>query len=223
MVKLNRAEKVLLANNAFVDGAQRLFEAPKLDRLAGRARGDRALELGCGRGYGVKLILERFGADDVVAIDLDPDQIALAGPRVRRYGDRATVRVGDMCAMTSPTPRSTPCSPSRSSTTRPGPGRWRRWRGCWCRGAGSTSSSRPAGCCRPGRCGRCSTIPPTASSIPTSSSPASRRPTAVEDGTTSRSSGPRRRCRPQGPQAVDSRPERARAGAGSDRSGSGLS
>ncbi len=102
MVKLNRAEKVLLANNALVDGAQRLFEAPKLDRLAGRARGGRALELGCGRGYGVKLILERFGADDVVAIDLDPDQIALAGPRVRRYGDRATVRVGNMRAIDEP-------------------------------------------------------------------------------------------------------------------------
>ncbi len=102
MVKLNRAEKVLLANNAIADGAQRLYEAPKLDRLGGRARGGRALELGCGRGYGVKLILERFGAREVVAIDLDPDQVALAEPRVRRYGDRATVRVGDMCAIDEP-------------------------------------------------------------------------------------------------------------------------
>lgn len=102
LVKLNRAEKVLLANNAVVDLAQRFWEAPQLDRLAGRVRGGRALELGCGRGYGAKLILRRFGASEVVGIDLDPDQIARARKRVPRYGANVAVRVGDMCATEEP-------------------------------------------------------------------------------------------------------------------------
>ncbi|MFE1310516.1 hypothetical protein [Streptomyces sp. NPDC058755] len=41
---------------------QRFYEAPLLTRLDGRIPGGPALEIGCGSGYGIRLILDRFGA-----------------------------------------------------------------------------------------------------------------------------------------------------------------
>lgn len=51
---------------------QRCVEAPMLRRLGGRTPGARALEIGCGSGYGTKLIIDQFGAATVDAVDLDP-------------------------------------------------------------------------------------------------------------------------------------------------------
>ena len=52
------------------------YTASWLERLGGRVEGGRVLEVGCGRGAGVKIILERFGAAVVEAFDLDPKMIA---------------------------------------------------------------------------------------------------------------------------------------------------
>lgn len=95
---LNALEKALM-NNPVRAAVQRHYEAPLLERLGGRAEGERVLEVGCGRGVGTELVLERFGADQVVAFDLDPDMVGRARRRLARFGDRARVEVGDVTAI----------------------------------------------------------------------------------------------------------------------------
>lgn len=91
---MNRLETVLM-NNPVRAAVQRYVEVPKLQRLGGTVEGGRALELGCGRGVGVELILDRFGASHVDAFDLDPRMVDLAQRRLAGRGDRARVWVGD--------------------------------------------------------------------------------------------------------------------------------
>lgn len=67
-------------NNAIRRCGQ-FYAARWMERLGGRLDGGRVLEVGCGRGVGVEIILERFGAASVDAIDLDPRMIE----RARRY------------------------------------------------------------------------------------------------------------------------------------------
>lgn len=100
-MKLNVVEKALM-NNPVRAGIQRRYEARLLERLGGRLAGGRALEIGCGQGIGVELILDRFGADTVAAFDVDPDMVQRARARLGRYGDRVTLWVGD--AITIPEP-----------------------------------------------------------------------------------------------------------------------
>ena len=42
---------------------QRFYEAPLLLRLTGRLDGKCALEIGCGQGFGMEIILRQFGAE----------------------------------------------------------------------------------------------------------------------------------------------------------------
>ena len=58
--------------------------------------GARALEVGCGPGYGSELILTRFGADRVDAIDLDPAMVDRGRRRLTRFGGRARMAAGDV-------------------------------------------------------------------------------------------------------------------------------
>lgn len=90
---MNKVETFLVtspANSVF----QRCVEAPMLRRLGGRTPGARALEIGCGSGYGSKLILDQFGAASVDAIDLDPAMVTRARRRLRRYNDQVRVEQG---------------------------------------------------------------------------------------------------------------------------------
>ena len=96
---LNGVERALMNNpaRAFI---QRHYESRLLERLGGRLDGARVLEVGCGRGVGSELILERWGAREVHAFDLDPEMVALARRRLSRFGpDRARVWVGDAAAI----------------------------------------------------------------------------------------------------------------------------
>ncbi len=86
---LNKVEKLLM-NNPVREAAQRYYEARRLRELGGRA-----LEIGCGRGVGVEIILEQFGADTVDAFDLDPDMVRRAQARLERFGDRVSLWIGD--------------------------------------------------------------------------------------------------------------------------------
>ena len=73
------------------------YAASWLERLGGRVEGGRALEVGCGRGVGVRIILERFGAAAVEALDLDPKMIECAHRRLAAYGlARVQLSVGDV-------------------------------------------------------------------------------------------------------------------------------
>lgn len=74
---------------------QRYYEVPALRRL-GAILPERAqvAEVGCGTGYGTRLILDQFGADRVDAVDLDPAMLTRARRRLARYGDRVRLAEG---------------------------------------------------------------------------------------------------------------------------------
>jgi ubiquinone/menaquinone biosynthesis C-methylase UbiE len=58
--------------------------------------GGNALEVGCGRGVGIDIILDTFGAGTVDGVDLDPDMVTRARARHRFRGDRVRLWVGDV-------------------------------------------------------------------------------------------------------------------------------
>lgn len=98
---LNRFE-TLVMNNPVRAAIQRHGEAGMLLALGGPCPGARALEVGCGRGVGVEIILERFGAGSVDAMDLDPRMIARARARLARHKERVRLEVGDVTALDAP-------------------------------------------------------------------------------------------------------------------------
>jgi SAM-dependent methyltransferase len=100
-MKLNAVEK-LVVNNPVRALSQWRYLTPRLERLGGKLGGGRALELGCGRGIGVEIIFERFGADVVEAFDLDPNILDRARRRLDRYpSDRLRLGVGNATAIES--------------------------------------------------------------------------------------------------------------------------
>lgn len=93
-MKLNYAER-LLVNNSARALVQRFYEGPLLRKLGGSIEGLRVLDVGCGRGVGVQLLLEQFGAAHVHGIDLDPSQIGRALKRLTPHlNGRFTLGVG---------------------------------------------------------------------------------------------------------------------------------
>lgn len=139
-MKLNAAEKALM-NNPVRAALQRRYEAKMLAHLGGLIEGGRTLEVGCGRGVGVEIILKRFGAASVDAFDFDPDMIARARRRVARFDTRVRLWIGDAAAIAAPDAcYTTLCSISESSITcRSGGLRSPRSRACFGRGGGSSS------------------------------------------------------------------------------------
>jgi ubiquinone/menaquinone biosynthesis C-methylase UbiE len=97
-VRLNTIE-TMLVNNPARRMVQRFYEGPLLLRMAHRLDGKRALEVGCGQGFGMEIILRQFGAAEVSGIDLDPKMVARARRRILPYADRADVSVGDVTAI----------------------------------------------------------------------------------------------------------------------------
>lgn len=97
-VLMNRIETALVDSppRAWL---QRSYELPLLERLGARIPGRRVVEIGCGRGVGAELLLERWGAAHVTAIDLDPAMVERARRRLARFGSRVEVRVGDACEL----------------------------------------------------------------------------------------------------------------------------
>jgi len=84
-----------LVNNPLRAGVQRYFEAPRLLAMGGPTEGGSVLEMGCGRGVGTGLILDRFEADRVDAFDLDPRMVRRARRRLTGRADRVRLWVGD--------------------------------------------------------------------------------------------------------------------------------
>lgn len=95
---LNRFEYALM-NNPVRAAIQRRFEARRLLELGGALNGGTALELGCGSGVGVEIILDIFGAGAVDAFDLDPRMVALARKRLRARERQVRLWVGDAAAI----------------------------------------------------------------------------------------------------------------------------
>lgn len=92
---LNRFEKAMM-NNGVRALVQRHYEARKLLRLGGRVPGKRVLEVGSGRGLGVELLLDEFGASAVDAFDLDPHMVELARRRLAPREDRVRLWQGSV-------------------------------------------------------------------------------------------------------------------------------
>jgi ubiquinone/menaquinone biosynthesis C-methylase UbiE len=99
-MKLNGLEFALV-NNALRAGSQRRIETPRLIGPRGSLIGKRVLEIGCGRGVGVEILLS-LGAEHVTGFDLDPRMIGLAERRLTKYGDRTRLFVGDAESIEAP-------------------------------------------------------------------------------------------------------------------------
>ncbi|HSS45735.1 MAG TPA: class I SAM-dependent methyltransferase [Thermoanaerobaculia bacterium] len=79
---------------------QREYVAALFERLGGRLEGGRALEVGCGGGAGIEIILDRFGAAQVHAFDLDPKMVDRARRRLAsRPAGQVRLGVGDVTAI----------------------------------------------------------------------------------------------------------------------------
>jgi len=92
-VKLNHFEFILV-NNPIRAWSQRALETPRLIGSRGGLVGQRVLEVGCGRGVGIEILLS-LGAAHITGFDLDPRMTDRAWKRVAKYGDRVRIFVGD--------------------------------------------------------------------------------------------------------------------------------
>jgi ubiquinone/menaquinone biosynthesis C-methylase UbiE len=99
-MKLNSLEFALM-NNPLRAASQRWIETPLLVGPPGVLWGKQVLEIGCGRGVGVEILLA-LGAARVTGFDLDPEMVALAEKRLAKYGHRARVFVGDAEEIAAP-------------------------------------------------------------------------------------------------------------------------
>lgn len=84
-------------NNPARAAHQHTREANWFRRLSGGGlRGQHVLEVGCGRGVGVEVLLDRLGAAHVTAFDLDPAQVDRARRRLRsRPAGTVSLGTGD--------------------------------------------------------------------------------------------------------------------------------
>ena len=99
-MRLNKVEKAMM-NNPLRSLIQRYFEAAKLLSMGGKINGKYALEVGCGRGIGIKIILELFGAKQVDAFDLDPHMVALSRRRLMKENEKVRLWQGDVTTISS--------------------------------------------------------------------------------------------------------------------------
>ncbi len=97
-MRLNRFERLLM-NNAFRPWFHRKLEARRLLRLGGKTTGETSLEVGCGRGIGVQIILEEFGSERVHAFDLDADMVELARRQLEERHRPVTLWAADLTAI----------------------------------------------------------------------------------------------------------------------------
>ena len=101
-MKMNTLEKLAM-NNPVRLLIQRHYELPLLEKLGGRLDGMNVLEVGCGRGVGTELLIERLGAAKVHAIDLDESMLKHAHKRLSKYDStRLKLETGDVTAIDAP-------------------------------------------------------------------------------------------------------------------------
>ena len=93
-MRLNRVEFALM-NNPVRAAVQRRVEARRLLEMGGAMSGGTALEIGCGRGVGVEIILDLFGAERVDAFDLDSRMIDRARRRLQSRRECIRLWTGD--------------------------------------------------------------------------------------------------------------------------------
>ncbi|MDP2278220.1 MAG: class I SAM-dependent methyltransferase [Nitrospirota bacterium] len=101
-MKLNLIER-FITNNPLRAFIQRHVEGPMLKRMAGLESCPLCLEIGCGRGIGAEIIVKQFGAQRVIATDIDPEQIKRAKKNISpEFKDKIEFRVADAMALDEP-------------------------------------------------------------------------------------------------------------------------
>jgi ubiquinone/menaquinone biosynthesis C-methylase UbiE len=103
VVKLNTVERWAM-NNPIRAVHQRTREAAWFADLSrGKLKGADVLEVGCGRGVGIEVLLDRLGARRVTAFDLDAAMVQRAQRRLRRRSaDRVRLSTGDATEIAHP-------------------------------------------------------------------------------------------------------------------------
>lgn len=81
------------------NGLQERLEIPLLLHALRPPRGQRVLEIGCGRGVALPVLSARLRPAWLTGIDIDPTLVALARARVERTGVRATIVEADARAL----------------------------------------------------------------------------------------------------------------------------
>jgi len=98
MTRMNMAE-LLFINSTLRVRQLRESIAPTVLQLADSTGVQRVLEVGCGQGVAVELIMRRFADAHIVAIDLDARMIKRARRRLSGHHASVEVRVADVCAL----------------------------------------------------------------------------------------------------------------------------
>ena len=97
MARMNLAESLFINSSLRVRELRKSI-GPRVLAPADSTGVRRVLEVGCGQGVGVELILTHFPGARVVGVDLDPKMIRRAQRRLAA-SQRVEVRVGDVCAL----------------------------------------------------------------------------------------------------------------------------
>lgn len=101
-MKLNLFEK-LITNNPVRASIQRRIEGPMLKKMGSQSAYPLSLEIGCGAGVGAEVIAEQFGAQKVIAADIDPGQIELARKNlIPELKEKIEFKVEDAMALDEP-------------------------------------------------------------------------------------------------------------------------
>ena len=99
-MRLNTFEFVMV-HNPLRAWLQRILETPPMIGPQGALTGQRVLEVGCGQGAGIEILLD-WGASQVTGLDLDPRVIAMAEKRLSKDDERTRGFVGDVERMDLP-------------------------------------------------------------------------------------------------------------------------
>ena len=79
------------------------MEGPMLKKMGSQRDYPLCLEIGCGAGIGAQVIVEQFGAQTVIAIDIDPEQIKRARDNLMpEIKDKIEYKLEDAMAMDEP-------------------------------------------------------------------------------------------------------------------------
>jgi len=101
-VKLNLFEK-LIRNNPVRASIQRHIEGPMLKKMGSQRAYPLSIEIGCGSGVGAELIVEQFGAQKVIATDIDTEQIERARKDLKpELNEKIEFKVEDAMALDEP-------------------------------------------------------------------------------------------------------------------------
>jgi ubiquinone/menaquinone biosynthesis C-methylase UbiE len=98
MAKMNLAESLFINSMVRVRELRRTIGSRVLES-ADSTGVRRVLEVGCGQGVGIELILGQFLDAKVVGVDVDAKMIERATRRLASRVDRVEVQLGDVCTL----------------------------------------------------------------------------------------------------------------------------